>query len=52
MFSGISSFIQAFGEFKEILLDFADTLLPSGLSSAIMLVVGIVLAIAAWRIVS
>ena len=44
--------VSAFSEFVSTLRDFVVTLLPSDLSTPIMLVVGIVLALAAWRIVS
>lgn len=44
--------VSEFSAFVETLRDFVNSLLPSGLSGPIMLVVGIVLALAAWRIVS
>lgn len=44
--------IGPFTDFVECIREFVTTLLPDELSSPIMLVVGIVIALAAWRIVS
>lgn len=44
--------ISAFADFVEVLTDFVNTLLPFELGGPIMVMVGIVLALAAWRIIS
>lgn len=44
--------VSAFEEFTEVLKDFVDTLLPFELGAPIMILVGIILALAAWRIIS
>lgn len=44
--------VAAFREFVEVLTDFVNTLLPYELGGSIMVMVGIILALAAWRIIS
>lgn len=44
--------ISAFADFVEVLSDFVNTLLPFELGGPIMIMVSIVLALAAWRIIS
>lgn len=44
--------VSAFQEFVEVLTDFVNTLLPYELGGPIMIMVGIILALAAWRIIS
>lgn len=44
--------VNAFTEFVQVLNDFVNTLLPYELGGPIMVMVGIILALAAWRIIS
>ena len=44
--------VSAFKEFVEVLTDFVNTLLPNELGGPIMVMVGVILALAAWRILS
>lgn len=43
---------NALGDFVDIIRDFVFSLLPSDLASAIIGVVVIIIALAAWRIIS
>lgn len=44
--------VNAFKEFVQVLTEFVNALLPFDLAGVIVLVIGIVLALAVWRIVT
>lgn len=44
--------ISAFADFVSLLTDFVNTLLPFELGGPIIIMVGVILALAAWRILS
>lgn len=44
--------VNAFKEFVQVLTEFVSALLPFDLAGVIVVVIGIVLALAVWRIVT